>query len=287
VQRGTNGETLLKLDREAQEHAGLKMAILEAAQSKQELKAFGRIVDAATLATAHNEIAMARAQVEASAREAQRLKMLFGQNQNASARALEAAEAMLKRDQLALQAAELRLLTSWGPSIAGRTNLEALISLFVSQEAALARVDVPASEKIEGTPTAARLALLSAQETPMEAELLGSAPAADPQTLGRGFLFLVKARALPANAAVVAWLSMPGEAAQGVIVPRDAIVRHAGEAFIYVQTADEMFARQGVELEHPLERGWFTEGLKPGVKVVLTGAQQLLSEELKGKGGEE
>ncbi|MCX6905594.1 MAG: hypothetical protein NTW03_19370, partial [Verrucomicrobia bacterium] len=73
----------------------------------------------------------------------------------------------------------------------------------------------------------------------------------------------------------------------GVTVPREALLRHAGEVFVYLQTGDEIFVRQEVELERPTESGWFVrEGLKPQDKVVTVGAQQLLSEELKGQGGE-
>ena len=78
---------------------------------------------------------------------------------------------------------------------------------------------------------------------------------------------------------------MSGEKEKGVIVPRDALVRHEGRAFVYVQTTDETFQRFEVGLRHPLATGWFTDELKPGVKVVISGAQQLLSEELKGEGG--
>ena len=65
-------------------------------------------------------------------------------------------------------------------------------------------------------------------------------------------------------------------------------MRHEGEAFIYVQRSPGLFERRGVELEHPLEKGWFVaEGLKAGESIVISGAQQLLSTELKGEGGEE
>ncbi len=287
VQHGTNGETFLKLDKETQEHAGLKTAVLEAAELKPELKAFGRVVDPSSLATSLTEIAGTRAQFEASAKEAERIKTLFGQNQNVSARALETAEAAVKRDHLAVEAAQLRLVTGWGKSIADRPDLDVFIHSLVTQEAALVRIDVPASEKLESAPIGARLALLSESDTPINAEFLGAAVSAAPQTLGRGFLFLIKGKPIPVNAAVIAYLSLPGETQKGVIVPRDAIVRHHGEAFVYVQSGDEQFERKELELAHPLAKGWFTEAFKPGVKVIVTGAQQLLSEELKGAGGGE
>lgn len=287
VQHGTNGETFLKLDKEAQERAGLKTAVLEAAELKPELKAFGRVVDPAPLATSLTEIATTRVQLETSAKEAERIKTLFGQNQNVSVRAFETAEAAVKQNRIAVEAAQLRLVAAWGKTIVDRPDLDVFIHSLVTQEAALVRVDVPASEKLDGAPTGARLAFLSEPNIFISVEFLGAAVSTDPQTLGRGFLFLIKGKPISLNAAVIAYLSLPGETEKGVIVPREAILRHEGEAFVYVQTGDDTFARSEFELEHPLDKGWFTETFKPGVKVVVTGAQQLLSEELKGEGGGE
>ena len=66
-------------------------------------------------------------------------------------------------------------------------------------------------------------------------------------------------------------------------VPSAAVVRHAGRAFLYVQTSDETFARQEVRLDRPTADGWFVAGgLAAGQRVVVSGAQQLLSVELAG-----
>jgi hypothetical protein len=287
VVHDTNGETYLKLDKEAQEHAGLKMAALEPAELKPEVKAFGRVLDPAPLATALTDIAIARSQLEASAKEAARLKLLHGQNQNVSTRALEAAEATVNRDQITLQAAELRLTANWGRALAERSDLDFFIRSLVMQQSSLVRVDVPATERVSGTPVTARLSLLSAPDKPLAAEFVAAAVAADPQAPGHGYLFVLRTNSVPANAIVTAWLSLPGEMEKGTLVPRDAIVRHEGEAFVYVQSSDEKFERKEIALEHPLASGWFVEDLKPGTKIVITGAQQLLSEELKGEGGEE
>jgi hypothetical protein len=100
---------------------------------------------------------------------------------------------------------------------------------------------------------------------------------------------------------LVAWLALPGAPRSGVIVPRDAVLRHEGETFVYLQK-DDVFQRQAVALERPVADGWFVpvgannhspdrannhSPLQPQEKVVVVGAQQLLSEELKGQGGEE
>ena len=50
-----------------------------------------------------------------------------------------------------------------------------------------------------------------------------------------------------------------------------------------MQTADDTFARRAVQLERPTRDGWFVaSGLAAGERVVVTGAQQLLSAELAG-----
>ena len=283
----TNGQTFLKLDKETQERAGLKIAPLEAATLKPEVKGFGRVLDPSPLAALLIESATARAALEASTREFSRLKTLHAQDQNVSTRVLETAEAATKRDQILVQSVDLKLLTGWGKAIAGQSDLGAFVRALAAQESALARIDLPLGETLNKPPGAGRIAALANETNPVEAEFLGPVVSADPQTQGQGFLFLLRKNPLPPGAAVAGWITVPGDAANGVLVPRSALVRHEGEVFVYVQTSDELFLRQEIELDHPLSEGWFVdEGLKPGQKLVLTGAQQLLSEELKGEGRE-
>ncbi len=283
----TNGQTLLKFDKEAQEHMGLKVAALEPATLKPEVKGYGRVLDPSPLALLLVEGASTRAALEASAKEFQRVKTLAA-DQNASARALEAAEAAMKRDQILADAAQLKLIAGWGKAIAGRADLPAFVQSLSTLETVLVRIDLPLGEVLNKPPTAARIAAFAAEDSPVDAQLLGPVPSADPQSQGQGFLCLLNKTALTPGAAVTGWLSVPGDEKKGVIVPRTAVIRHEGEAFVYVQTGDELFERKEVELHHPTEKGWFEdEGLKPGQKIVVTGAQQLLSEELKGQGGDE
>src|ERR1051326_1665865 len=92
VQHSTNGETFLKLDKEAQLRVGLKTAALAAAQAKPEVQGYGRVLDPGPLAALLVEAASNKAALDASTREYDRLKILHA-GQNASTRALETAEA--------------------------------------------------------------------------------------------------------------------------------------------------------------------------------------------------
>ncbi|MET1083519.1 MAG: metal transporter, partial [Burkholderiales bacterium] len=73
-----------------------------------------------------------------------------------------------------------------------------------------------------------------------------------------------------------------GAARDGVAVPWAAVVYPGGKAWAYVQTGTDEFARRAVETGAAVEGGWFNDkGLEPGEAVVVSGAQLLLSEELK------
>ena len=138
-------------------------------------------------------------------------------------------------------------------------------------------------------PTGARIANLSGAFA--EAALLEKAPGVDPQMQGQGFLFLLKPNTLrlTSGEAVVGYLKIPGEPLAGVIIPREAVVRTEGAGWTYVlNAAGDAFTRIEVPLDHPTEAGWFmTKGVIASDHVVVTGAQQLLSLELRGAGGGE
>jgi len=283
VQKGTNGEVTITLDAKTQELMGLRTEPLAAAQLKPEAKAYGRVLDPSPMASLVADLTAAKAATDASQAELNRSKTLAAQN-NASERALQAAQATATRDQAQFEATKLRLVGAWGSAIANRDNLPDLLKSLGSLEAALVQVSVPATDSLNSIPTGAQLLTLSESNAPIPATIVGPAPAVDPQTQGRGFLLLVSPNPahLAPGAAVTALLSLPGEPQSGVIVPRDAIVRYNGAKWAYVQIADDKFQRVELELERPISSGLFLrKGLKPEQKVVTVGAQELLSEEIK------
>src|ERR1043165_1128783 len=142
VQHGTNGEVFLKLSKEAQEHSGIKVSSLEAVEAKQEIRAFGRVLDPSLLATQLVDIGTTRATLDASRKEFERLKALNAQNQNVSARSLEASEAAVKRDDILLEAAQAKLRLTWGEGLAGRKDLSEFVESPVSLRAVLVRIEI-------------------------------------------------------------------------------------------------------------------------------------------------
>jgi len=288
LQHDPDGRTLVKLDQDTQTRMGLKTGPLAAAQMSPEVKGYGRVLDPAPLAALVTEGTAAQASLDASTREFERLRGLYSQNQNASARDLEAAEAAMKRDQISLASVRARLLLGWGQAITSQGDLPAFVRSLAAQETALVRVDLPMGEQLPAAPMGGRIAPLGTPEHLSDAQYLGPAPSADAQTQSRGVLLLVKVDPPPPGTAVLAWLVIPGQSQSGVVVPRTAILRHEGRTFVYLQTAEDTFERKAVTLGRPAGDGWFVgQGFGPQDKVVVVGAQELLSEELKGQGGGE
>ena len=104
VKHGTNGEVIITLDAATQKVMGLQVAPLAATELSPEVKGFGRVLDPAPLSVLVADLVSARTTAATSQKELARLKVLAEQN-NASARTLDAAEATAQRDAAQADAA--------------------------------------------------------------------------------------------------------------------------------------------------------------------------------------
>jgi hypothetical protein len=78
-----------------------------------------------------------------------------------------------------------------------------------------------------------------------------------------------------------------GPTISGAAVPASAVVFAGGEAWCYVESADDELVRRRVVLDRPLVSGYFqVQGFAPNELVVTAGAGLLLARELGG-GAEE
>jgi hypothetical protein len=288
VEHSKDGRVLLELDDETREKIGLKSAPLAEAELAPQVRAVGRVLDPEPLGALVGEIAAARIAVDSSVKEFERLRGLNAAGQNASARALESAEAEAKKSRLAVEALERRLLGTWGPAIAGRMDLAQLSHELAARKVALVRLDVPPDEGDSSRFTKAAVLLPGNEDAPLDVVLLGTASDADPLMRGPGFLALLSRSAPPIGTVFAAWLSDSSAPRKGVIIPREAVIRHEGRMFAYLGIEGAKLERREIEAAQPTSAGWFVVGgFSAGFKVVTQGAQQLLSEELKSSFGEE
>jgi hypothetical protein len=90
---------------------------------------------------------------------------------------------------------------------------------------------------------------------------------------------------LPQDLAVTAQLQLPGGIVSGLAVPAAAVLRYEGRGWVYVQTDTNQFVRAEIPLDRLLENGWFvSENLAATNRIVVAGAEAVLSAELSGSG---
>ena len=283
-------EIELKMDEETQKRIALTVEPLKAATLKPELASYGRVIDPSPLVALDGELSAAEASLEASLAADARAKSLFQTGENVARKQLETAEAQYRVDQTKAEGLRRRLSLEWGGTI---SQLDAparqkLMNQLVRSESAFIRVDVAAGQTLTDLPKSARVIAIGREGEPLSTTEISPATSVDPKTQAQGYLLRIDHPAFPLRpgAAVTAFLELPGEPREGVVIPRAAIVYIAGAAWAYVQESAEKFERRKVSLERPVGAGIFMdEDFKADEKIVIAGAQTLLSQEQKSAGG--
>ena len=271
---------VLKLDAATQRRLGIATAPLTAANRGVVIKGFARALDAVPLATLDADIATAASALAASQAEASRTRALNAADQTVSKKAAEAAAAQARADAAKLSLLRHRLGLEWGPSIAAMSDARRgrLIADLAAGRAALVRIDSAAGiSHLRGVAT-----LDIGGGVTARAAILGPARVGDPRQPSTGLLALVsgpQAMALGVGAAAPASIAA-GAGAQGVLIPRAALLRTAGQTFAYVRRDVASFERRPVAGGVSDPAGLFVAvGFRPGEPVVVKGAAQLFAAE--------
>ncbi len=280
------GQAVVELNRDEQSRIGLETEALTAVTQSRESTAYGVVLDPAPLASLNAEVAATRAAVDASRAEYERARLLHSEQQNVSLKDFEAARAKFQTDQAQFNLVNLRVADEWGAKIAAMAPVERarLIDALTKRVAGLVRISLPPGQSFAQEPTQARVAALGFDNQPSVTHSIWFAPTIDSHLQGQSFLLIIQAQGFPLRpgTAVTAHLESPGTAKPGVVIPEAAVVRTGDRVWAYVQIAPTQFERRQLVVTSPAARGWFvTSGFAAGDRVVVTGAQALLSEELK------
>ncbi len=286
ISHTSGGQVVVELNREQQTRIGLETEGLTAVTQSEVFTAYGVVLDPGPLAALDAELASSRAAVGASRAEYERTGLLNSESQNVSLKDFETARAKFQADQAQLNLLDQRLADEWGPKIATMVPKKraSLIAALTKRISGIVRVSVPPGQSPIPEPTQARVAVLGYETNPLVTHSIWYAPTADSHLQGQGFLLKVEAQgfALRPGSAVTAHLGFSGTAKSGVVVPETAVVHVGDGAWAYVQIAPTQFERRQLVVTNPAASGWFvTTGFAAGDHIVVTGAQALLSEELK------
>ena len=293
-----DGAALVRISRQAQEASGIAAAPLQKHVLESETRWYGSVVNLQPLLelrlrylAALQEANVVRPALSRSKAEYQRVRALYRDDRNASERALQSAEAEWKADQARLdatsgQAANVRALMrqQWGEVLSAWAVDEqsAQFARFMSQQEVLVQVVAAYDQAPPRKDLSFKLAAVGAERSVADAAFVSPSAQADPLISGRSWYFRAAAANFGAGTRVVVTSTSRPDQKTGVMVPATAVVWHAGKAWIYVQQEADEFVRRELSTQDPVSDGWFAaSGLAARDKVVVSGAQLLLSEEFR------
>ncbi len=288
-----NGVPVITLDTATQVQSGISAEPLSGADRQAETSAYGMVLDLQPLMdqrvrydTARADADAARAALAASQQEYERSRVLYQDNQNISLKTYQTAQATYQADQARADAAGLKVqnirvevqqqfgitLERW--ALAAHS---AEFARLLSRQDVVLRVTLPI-DGVDAAPERIEIEANTPQRLP--AFLVSPSPQSDPTIQGKAFLYRVAAP-IASGTSVAAYLPASEQTQPGILIPASAIVWYGGQPWAYVQIDSEHFGRYRVAQHTPLQGGFVvSQGFKPGQRVVVSGAQLLLSLEL-------
>ena len=292
------GYARVQISKESQAASGIAVQVLETASAGATAEVYGVVVNVQPLVDARARYIAAvsdaralRAAATNSATEYQRQKRLFEDDRNVSERAVQTAEAAWKADQAKLAAADQTVAAAhdsirvgWGEVLAGwATNPESSgFEALAQQREVLLQLTLPYDLQAQAGKALISVRPVSAPGESRPARFISAAPQTDAALPGVTYFYTVSGQRFRGGMRIAGQVKLEGKAREGVVVPAAAVVWHAGKAWAYVKEEADEFLRKEVSTSDELANGWFDAGhFEPGNEVVVSGAQLLLSEELK------
>jgi hypothetical protein len=289
-----NGLTVLAFDEAAQKANGINTTALASTMQQVQEQATGVVVQLqplldlkASYNTPRTDLLRARASARASAAEYERLRQLNQNGKDASDKAVEAARATAESDAALVENAQQAItvlngsaLLHWGPVVAGwmEGNSPQFDALLIQRRFLLQVTSTTASPF--SAPKRAIVQLADGTHT--QADLVSVVPQLDPRLQVPSLLYIIAAHPGLVPGVNLSVFLPSGSLQGGAIIPSTAVVWSQGIAWCYVEKSSGKFIRTPVQTSDPVANGWFVaKGFEPGVRVVTSGAQTLLSEEFR------
>jgi len=292
-----NGETVVPIAPDVQRASGIVVAPLAPSTFQAERPVFATAVDlqllfdlASRLSTARADRDGARAHADASQAQYERSRTLYQDEHNVSLKSVEDAQAAAQSDLARFHAAETvhgglgaSLRQQFGETLAGAAAAPSsgLFRQLSNGVATVLRVTLPGDGK---TAAPARITVDNPEGRAIAARKLSVSPQTDPALQGVSYFYVAEA-ALPAGTRTAAHIAPDGKNPTGLLIPDSAIIWYGGQRWSYVRTATDRFTRRLVSSASATHEGVVTTaGFHAGDKVVVRGAQLLLSEEQRPQG---
>ena len=173
---------------------------------------------------------------------------------------------------------------NWGPRLSEwiLSGQPDKLSQLFSGRKMLLQVILPPNQQLPANPGPVMVEPSGRRERAIAADFIAPATQTDYSGQGESYYFLCENNNFRVGMKMTAWVGDPGLKIQGVIVPGSALIWYMGQTFIYTKLSGDQFVRRELKKFKPAGEGYFVQdGLKEGEAIVSTGAQMLLSQEMR------
>ncbi len=293
-----SGKMMVKIADEISDYAGIETLTLMETHFFPESKALAKVVDLRPMlalrakynqASAALNVAQMAERVAAS--ELARLTLLAEGAGSVATKQVNyadndwrAAKAQLHGLNFTLQAIQNEAIQTWGEVIADwvLTEDSKEWQRLLTRQDSLLLVTLPIDLSLAAETTFIRIARDGSREQARKAYLVSPALATDDLIQGETYFFKTARGQLRTGMRLDAWLPQGSEALSGVFIPHQAMTWHDGQAWAYVKRDDALYQRVSLASGLAASGGVFMmREIYAGERVVLRGAQMLLSEEFR------
>jgi len=269
----------LTLTAEQLEKLGVTTQPAQAIDYREENIGYGVVLDHQAIAQIVADLQTAQATAQFSKASLERARQLHGTQGAMSADIEQTAEQKASVDSAALTLTTEKLSSTWGMKPPWKDIHDSRVQSLAHGDTQLVRVTFPLGT-LQGTPAEFHGARVGSSRPDAISDMhpVWLAPA-DATIPGRSFFTLLPAGAFAEGERLQVWAPV-GQPTSGTLIPMTAIVLNNSKYWCYVEKAPGTLVRVEVDTGRPTSGGYFvTEEVKPGDKIAITAASQLLAKE--------
>jgi hypothetical protein len=292
------GQPIVTIDAAAQKAIGLESAGAHAAPFQDQVRAFGTVLDLASLTTLNTNyveavslLETAQARLMASRPAYERAQALYAKNIGSLVQ-VQTSEAALIGDKAAVATAQSKVRTlaataiqEWGQVIGnGIVESSPLVSRLIERRVFLVQITVPPGVAVKPPEVAG--VEMSGKDERIPIKYVSPATRTDPKIQGLSFFYVASGESGVLPGMNVRAFMASGKEVEGYVVPPSAVIWWSGRPWVYVRIEDDEFTRREIPTEMPYgSKGGYVVPAsvfhEQRPQIVTKGAQMLLSEEFR------
>ena len=289
----------LTVSEDIQKSSAIETLTLKPVNHQTEFIAYGKVLNIqALLALRHRYLLTltdqrsAQAKFKQSEQNINRQQDLYSSGVS-SKRSLQEQQAQWQANQAQVDAVQYQgtaitdeALLLWGNVLTDwmLSNDHSKLDTFLSGRQKLIQITLPSHHHLANTIRSIDVEVSGNRSKAHKAEFISAATHTEVVAQGESYFFKSSEKSLLPGMAISAWIPEQSTAITGVIIPKSALIWYMDQALVFIKTTDTTFSRLVLSHYSPTADGYFVpDTLSANQHLVITGAQMLLSEELRGQ----